>query len=178
MRGLVVMAGLLAGTQAVALTPLPPCHVNEAGMNVYDLRSFGRYEPAGGVTVENYQVEMRPDDTPEGVFREVPPPVPSLSGFFGVRVTHCASGTFFAVDTRDGPDSVVAALGATEFLRAKVQRGQAIGREELGTAVRAVYRDAIRLRETAETCGCSTYFPDLRPGGMTPYADRMDVRGN
>ncbi len=147
-------------------------------MNVYELRAPGRDAPVGGITVENYQVDMQPDDSPEGVYREVAPPVASLSGFFGVRVTHCATGTFFAIDTRDGPDSVVAALSATEFLRPKVQRGQAIGREDLGTAVQAVYGGAIRLRETAETCGCSTLFPELRPTGMVPYRDRTDVRGN
>jgi hypothetical protein len=56
-----------------------------------------------------------------------------------------------------------------------VQAGQPVGRSDLQSAVRAVYGKQIRLKETAETCGCSVLFPDLKPGGMTPFENRTDT---
>jgi hypothetical protein len=171
----VILLSMLTGTAAQALTPLPPCVGMEAGMNTYDLYPLDPDTNASGVTIEAYQVETKPDDSPEGVYRDQPAPVAALNGFYGIRVTHCASGVFHAIDTRNGPTEVSAALGATEFLRSKVKAGKPVSRGDLAAAVRAVYGKQIQLRETEETCGCSVFFPDLKPKGMTPFENRTDT---
>jgi hypothetical protein len=170
-----LLLSVLAATPAQALTPLQPCEGMEAGMVTYGLYPLDPDTNASGVTLESYQVDFQPDDSAEGVYRNQPAPVGALSDFFGVRVTHCASGTFFAIDTRNGPSEVAAALAATEFLRADVQAGRAISRGDLSSSVRAVYGKQLRLTETEETCGCSVYFPDLKPKGMTPFENRTDT---
>jgi hypothetical protein len=173
-RGAIILS-MLTGTAAQALTPLPPCVGMEAGMNTYDLYPLDPDTNASGVTIEAYQVDTKPDDTPEGVYRDQPAPVAALDGFYGIRVTHCASGTFHAIDTRNGPSEVAAALAATEFLRASVKAGKPVSRGDLASAIRAVYGKQLRLKETEETCGCSVYFPDMKPKGMTPFEDRTDT---
>jgi hypothetical protein len=166
---------MLNATAAEALTPLPPCEGMEAGMVTYGLYPLDPDTNASGVTIESYQVDYQPDDSAEGVYRNQPAPIDALTDFQGIRVTHCASGAFFAVDTRNGPSEVAAALGATEFLRDEVKAGKAISRNDLRSAIRAVYGKQLQLRETEETCGCSVYFPDLKPKGMTPFENRTDT---
>ncbi|MGL4236975.1 hypothetical protein [Tabrizicola sp.] len=170
-----IIVSILTGTAAQALTPLPPCDGMEAGMNTYNLHALDPDTNASGVTVESYQVDTQPDDSPQGVYRDQPAPVPALDGFYGVRVTHCASGTFHAIEGGEDPFTVAAALAATEFLRPKVKAGQSVGRNELASAIRAVYGKQLRLKETEETCGCSVLFPDLKPKGMTPFENRTDT---
>jgi hypothetical protein len=174
----VLLLSMLTATAAQALTPLPPCEGMEAGMDTYGLHPLDPDTNASGVTIEFYQVDTQPDDSAEGVYRDQPAPVAALDGFYGVRVTHCATGSFHAIDTRNGPGEVAAALGATEFLRGKVKAGQAVSRSDLAAAVRAVYGKSVRLKETEETCGCSVYFPDLMPRGMTPFEDRTNTKSN
>ena len=171
----VILLSMLTAPAAQALTPLPPCVGMEAGMHTYELSPLDPDTNASGVTVEFYQVDSQPDDSPEGVYRDQPAPVAALNSFYGVRVTHCASGVFHAIATRNGPSEVAAALGATEFLRSKVKAGKPVNRGDLAAAVRAVYGKQLQLRETEETCGCSVYFPDLKPKGMTPFENRTDT---
>jgi hypothetical protein len=170
-----IILSMLTGTVAQALTPLPPCVGMEAGMNTYDLFPLDPDTNTSGVTIEAYQVDSGPDDTPEGVYRDQPAPVPALNGFYGIRVTHCTSGSFHAIDTRNSPSEVAAALAATEFLRAEVKAGKPVSRTDLASAVRAVYGKQLRLKETEETCGCSVFFPGLKPKGMTPFENRTDT---
>jgi len=173
-RNLGFMAALVA-LPGHALTPLPPCEGTEAGMSTYELTALDP-DWKSGVVIERYQVDLAPDSS--GVYQPGPGPVGSLDGFFGVRITHCASGIFHAIKTDQRPGTVAAALAATEFLRGKVKSGQHVGRGELAQAVRAVYGMQTRLRETEETCGCSAIFPELRPKGMTPYGERTDTTTN
>lgn len=161
---------------AHALAPPPPCEGTEAGMSTYELTVLDPEHAASGVVLERYQVGSAPG--PDDVYVDLPAPVGALEGFYGVRITHCASGIFHAVETDQRPGTVAAALAATEFLRAKVQDGRRVGRNELAQAVRAVYGQQTRLRETEETCGCSLVFPELRPRGMTPYGERTDTTTN
>jgi len=175
MTRIVILLSMLTATAAQALTPLPPCEGMEAGMNTYGLYPLDPDTNASGVTIESYQVDNQPDDSPEGLYRDQPAPVAALDGFYGIRVTHCASGSFHAIDTRNGPSEVAAALAATEFLRTEVQAGKPVSRSDLASAVRAVFGKQLRLKETEETCGCSTYFRDLKPKGMTPFENRTDT---
>jgi hypothetical protein len=158
---------------AVALAPPLPCEGSEAGMSTYEMTVLDRDLGKSGVVIERYQVDMVLDDT--GVYQPGKGPVASLDGFFGVRVIHCASGYFHAIDTTQDAVTVAAVLSATEYLRAKVQGGKAVTRTELASAVRAVYGKQIRLRETEETCGCNAAFPELRPKGMRPFPERTDT---
>ena len=169
------IVGILTGTAAQALTPLPPCEGMEAGMVTYGLTVLDPDTHASGVTVEYYQVNSQPDASPEGVYTDQPAPVAELEGFYGVRVTHCASGDFHAIDGGGNTDAVAAALAATEFLRSEVQAGKRVGRNDLASAVRAVFGKTPKLKETEETCGCSVYFPDAKPAGMTPFENRTDT---
>jgi hypothetical protein len=172
---LATLIAILTGTSAQALTPPLPCEGMEAGMNTYGLMALDPDTNASGVTVEYYQVDSQPDASPEGVYRDQPAPVADLDGFYGVRVTHCASGAFHAIAGGGEPRTVAAALAATEFLRGKVQAGKAVGRNDLASAVRAVFGKQLKLRETEETCGCSVFFPDAKPAGMTPFENRTDT---
>lgn len=165
----------LAALPAQALTPPLPCEGTESGMSTYELSVLDP-DWKTGVVLERYQVGSAPGE--DGVYRDLPGPIGALEGFYGVRITHCASGIFHAVRTDQRPATVAAALAATEFLRAKVKAGQPVGRGELAQAVRAVYGTQTRLRETEETCGCSVAFPGLRPKGMTPYGERTDTTTN
>jgi hypothetical protein len=157
MRALVI-AGILAGGPALALVPLPPCEIEEGGMSVGQLTALG--EGKSGVVLESYNNTVRLVGT---VYEQQPGPVRALDDFYGVRATHCASGQFLAIKGSYSPDTVAAALGATEFLRANVKAGKAVGFSDLIQAVTAVYGKPITLRETEETCGCQSYFPGLWP---------------
>lgn len=168
---LAVLVALVA-LPAQALAPPPPCEGTEAGMSTYELTALDP-DWKSGVVIERYQVGSAPGD--DGVYADLPAPIEALEGFYGVRITHCASGIFHAVKTDQRPGTVAAALSATEFLRGKVKAGQPVGRGELAQAVRAVYGMQTRLRETEETCGCSVAFPELRPKGMKPYGERTDT---
>lgn len=175
-RGITAAAAFAAGLgPAFALAPPLPCQGTEAGMSTYDLQVLDPETVASGVTIESYQVEMQPDASAEGVYKPGKGPVPALDGFFGVRVVHCASGIFHAIDTRQDTQTVAAALAATEFLRGKVQAGKPVTKGDLASAVRAVYGKQLRLSETEETCGCNAAFPELRPKGMRPFTERTDT---
>jgi stage V sporulation protein SpoVS len=173
--GQIGMMAALAALPAHALPPPLPCEGTEAGMSTYELTALDP-QAKSGVVLERYQADLAPDAS--GTYPPGPGPVGALDGFFGVRITHCASGIFHAIKTDQGPGTVAAALAATEFLRAKVKAGQPVGRGELAQAVRAVYGMQTRLRETEETCGCSVAFPELRPKGMKPYGERTDTTTN
>jgi len=176
LRPLTHAAALIGSVStAQALAPPLPCEGYESGMITHDLTILDPDLHKSGVTIERYQVDMQPDDSHNGVFRPVPAPVAALDGFFGVRVMHCATGHFHAIETTQRTATVAAALGATEFLRASVKDGQPVSRAELADAVRAVYGKQIQLRETEETCGCNGAFPELRPKGMTAYEQRTDT---
>lgn len=170
--GQIGMMAALAALPVHALPPPLPCEGTEAGMSTYELTAL---DPEGksGVVLERYQVGSAPGA--DGVYADLPGPVEALENFYGVRITHCASGIFHAVKTDQRPGTVAAALAATEFLRGKIKAGQPVGRGDLAQAVRAVYGMQTRLRETEETCGCSVAFPELRPKGMRPYGERTDT---
>lgn len=175
MKRAAILLCVMTATASQALTPPPPCEGMEGGMVTYGLYPLDPDTNASGVTIESYQVDFQPDASPEGVYRNQPAPVDALTDFQGIRVTHCASGTFHAIDTRNGASEVAAALGATEFLRDEVQAGKAVSRNDVASAIRAVYGKQLRLKETEETCGCSFYFPDFKPKGMTPFENRTDT---
>lgn len=157
---------------ALALTPPLPCTaVKESGLWVSDPVPLGGYDYLPGVVVENYSLSMRAVD---GVYVYLNPPVPELAEFSGARAVHCASGTFFALSWTDSNDAALS-LAATEFLRPQVRAGELVTADALRRAVRALYPDAIELRETAQTCGCDWFFPDLRPAGQTRFGERTDV---
>lgn len=161
----------LIAAPAAALTPLPPCNVEiEADMTVYDVQRLGDSDTAG-VTVEDYANATTLTDT---VYEPRPGPVPALNGFSGARVTFCATGDFVAIPGQNA-STVNSSLSATEFLRGKLQKAQPVRFADLRRAAKAVYGDVIVLRESDETCACSAFYPDLRPAGMTAYADRTDV---
>jgi hypothetical protein len=166
----------LAAPAVFAMAPPLPCEGTEGGMTTHALTVLDPDTARSGVTVERYQVDMRPDASPQGVYRPVPAPVPALDGFFGVRVVHCASGTFLAIDTDQASVTVAAVLASTEHLRPLVQAGRRVGLSDLEAAVGAVYGRPIRLRDTEETCGCSTIFPDLRPPANRPFGERTDTK--
>ena len=153
-----IILSTLAGTAAHALTPLPPCELEEGGMNVYGVTGLG--DGGSGVVVEAYTNTVRLVGT---VYEPQPGPVPALNGFSGVRAVHCASGQFVAFDDVGDPYVSAQTLAATELLRAKVQAGKAVTFGDLKRAVTAVYGKPITLRETEETCSCGTYYPGLWP---------------
>ena len=133
----------------------------------------GRLTPIGaqgsGVVVEFYFNRSVLQGT---TYVRQPGPVPALNNFAGVRATHCATGTIVAIPDVLEPEQVAVALAATEFMRNSVQAGKPVRLESLKSAAKAVYGKMIVLQENEETCGCNWDFPDLRPKGMTPYAQR------
>lgn len=173
-RGLCLAGAVLAltGLPGLALTPLPPCDgVVEAGMILFRVQPLGDYDAQTGATVEDYSNAMRVVDT---VYVSRPGPTPALNKFSGARVTFCPTGEFVAIRGA-GVEAVSNSLAATEFLRADVQAGRRVSFADIKRAARAVYGDVIVLRETEQTCACATFFPDLKPGGMTRFEDRTDV---
>lgn len=166
--GVAVMIGV---TPALALTPPLPCESSESNMTTYGLQTL---DPSGasGVTVEHYYNSVVQQGE---ALVNAPAPVAELQGFRGVRVTLCSTGDFLVIPDQD-PVSVAAALSATEFLRADVQAGRPATFDALRLAARAVYGPPLVLRETEETCGCSWYFPDLKPANMANFEDRTDVQ--
>ena len=171
-RSVAVLGALATLTPAFALAPPLPCEgVYESDMYVYGPQPLGGYDYSPGVVVEGYGIRQIVVDT---VYVGAPPPVPELADFSGARAVHCASGAFFAMPRADG-NLAALTLAATEFLRPQVRAGEMVTLDALRRAVRALYPDAIELRETAQTCGCEWYFPELRPSGQTPFGDRTDV---
>ena len=166
------LGGPALAPPVLALTPPLPCTgVYESDMHVYDVTPLGGHDYAAGVVVENYSVRQI---VVNSVLVGAPPPVPDLAGFSGARAVHCASGTFFAVPRTDAGEAAMT-LAATEFLRPQVLAGEQVTVDALRRAVRALYPEAIELRETEQTCGCDWFFPDLRPAGQTPFGERTDV---
>lgn len=155
------LTGLLASVaQAQALEPLPPCfNTVESGMLI------GAPVPLGhdrsGIMIEGYE-----DDRNGGT----PAPPDSLKGFSGMRIVACASGRFLTLDTDAYNDSSDISLPATEFLRRAVQDGRPLKFDNVVRAARAVYPGRVALfRETDETCGCSVFFPNLKPAELKAF---------
>ncbi len=180
LRRLVGAAALTAAAgcfaqPALGLAPPLPCEIEEAGMLIGGLRdlSDGDYFESG-VTFESYQVRWAPDA--EGVYRPLPGPIPELNAFSGVRVTYCRTGEFLAIADAD-MERALYGLRATEFLRKSIAAKRPPSFRDLRRAAEAVFGDVLIMRETAETCGCRTLYPDLRPEGVTPYDQRDDIVG-
>jgi hypothetical protein len=173
------VAALFAAAPVLAEEPPPICYnVVEAGMSVFahQLLEYGLRPPpeasaGSGVVVENYWDAGHW----QGGAAPARPSLPELQDFRGVRIVHCASGRFLAV--KDGPPAheAIIALASTEFLRPTLRAGGEPSWEDLRRAADALYPGAIAMRETAETCGCAEIFPELRPAGMVPFAQRDDV---
>ncbi|WP_112308908.1 hypothetical protein [Pseudogemmobacter bohemicus] len=158
----------LTATGAQALTPLPPCGGVEAGMRT----EWPAVIAGTGIVVEEYRHNI----VSHGTLAEADtPPVDALSGFDGLRVTHCASGHMVAVSGRRNSYEAADALAATVFLRDAVTQEQTATAARMKQAVRAAFGKGIELREDAETCACNVYFPELRAKGMTPYDQRDDL---
>ena len=153
--GLAVLLAFFGATGARALAPPPPCDGEESGMFVYGARYFGNAD--SGFVIEGYR-NLDKGEVTGGA----PGPLPELDNFNGSRITECRSGHFVALHGAFGEIEKV--LGATEFLRAKMQGGKAFGIADVRKAARALYgNDAyvrmINLRETEETCACRDFFP-------------------
>ncbi len=162
------LALILTAGAAQALTPLPPCGGVEAGMRT----GFPAQIPGTGIVVEDYRHNI----TSHGELAEADtPPVDALSGFNGLRVTHCASGRMVAVPGRGRSYDAANTLAATTFLREAAAKEQPATAARMKQAVKAALGKGIELRENAETCACNTYFPELRAKGMTPYNQRNDL---
>lgn len=146
----------LLAMPAVALTPLPPCETVESGMRVSDGQSFGYY--GSGFVTEEYSNAVEADAGADGVFDQLPAPLPQLQGFYGYRVTDCKSGEFLAVDDF-GKSSEH--LLATEFLRSKVQQEKPFTMADVRRAAAALYKgqdiQMLTLRETEQTCACKEF---------------------
>lgn len=159
---------LTIATGAQALTPLPPCSGVEAGMRT----EWPAVIAGTGIVVEEYRHNI----VSHGTLAEADtPPVDALSGFNGLRVTHCASGRMVAVPGQRNSYDAAEALAATTFLRDAVAKEQTATAARMKQAVRAALGKGIELREDAETCACNAYFPELRAKGMTPYDQRSDL---
>lgn len=161
---------ILTAAPLSALTPLPPCGVTESAMYVgypHDLGTYG-----SGLILEGYANAQTTDAY--DVYVNRPAPVPDLTDFIGVRVMDCATGRFFAVQGADANDAVVA-LSATEFLRDAIRDERLISYADARRAAQALYGTIIDLSETDETCGCSVFYPEMRPAGFTAFGDRADV---
>ncbi|OWU83648.1 hypothetical protein ATO6_17455 [Oceanicola sp. 22II-s10i] len=146
---------------AQALTPLPPCEIEEGGMRVSGASFFGYSE--SGFILEQY----RNLDTADGIIGGAPGPIPALNNFNGVRITDCRSGGMVAIDGISWEAD--ATLNATEFLRHKAQARKRFELAEVEQAARAVYGKShgvriLRLRETEETCACNDHYPGLWQG--------------
>ena len=160
---------LLLAEPAVALTPGVPCRGVESNMAVTDAVPL---DPEGrsGVVIEAYSVAYVSDPYP-GAF--LPAPVPELVGFEGARVMLCTTGEFVAF-SYENDDAVMPDLNASWFLRDALGAGAVPRFADIRRAAERLYSPVVVLRETEETCGCATYFPELRPAGHTPFAERAD----
>ena len=162
------LALILTAGAAQALTPLPPCGGVEAGMRT----GFPAHIPGTGIVVEDYRHNI----TSQGDLAEADtPPVDALSGFDGLRVTHCASGRFIAVAGQRSSYEAADLLAATVYLREAAGAETPASASRMKQAVKATLGKGYELRETAETCACNTYFPELRAKGMTPWGQRNDT---
>ena len=135
--------------------------------------TFPLASETSGVIVEGYY-DMRAimtDRPTDGI----PMPTERLRGFYGTRVTHCATSRFMAVPIHEGPDVVRYSVSGTEFLREKLRTGQPPSFDDVKNAAKAVFPEAMEFRESGETCGCAAYFPALRPAGVTPFDQRDDA---
>jgi len=155
LRHILSVATMVLSGQAVALTPLPPCEGEESGMFVYGARYFGTED--SGFVIEGYRNLDK-----DGVVGGAPGPLSELDNFNGSRIVDCGSGHFVALHGAYGEIEKV--LGATEFLRGKIQVGKRFGIADVRKAARAVYGDdafvrMVNLRETEETCACRDFFP-------------------
>jgi hypothetical protein len=153
------LATVVLATGAHALTPLPPCNVEEGGMRVYDATPFGHSE--SGFVFESYHSL----DTADGRIAGADGPVPALNQFIGIRITECRTGKFIAVNGAPGNNSAAPML-ATEFLRTRAQQQDPFRFVDVKRAAKALFgKDGFTqmsvLRETEETCGCNVLFPGV-----------------
>lgn len=162
-----VLLGLIfAASPSLALVlDLPCAQSEESGMESLGAESLDFPDATSGLTVEYYGNATTMDGFTQ---QTLPPPVPQLADFFGVRVTACASAEFLVLRDADLVD-VSTALTATEFLHPTLQAGGIVAFSDLRRAVEALYGPVLILRETTETCGCSALYPSLRPAGVAPY---------
>ena len=149
------------------------CEVNEGGMSVGYTLILGSDWDQSGITVDSY---TNIGEMINGEWVPDAGPISYLSNFRGLRVVNCRTGQFFAIRD-DGMDWFVAAYGlpATEFLRETYLNHTAPDFRNVEMAVHALYGDVQLLQETAETCGCANYFPNIRPEGLIPFFERDDV---
>lgn len=157
-RGGAALALCLLVTPAVALTPLPPCETVESGMRVSGANSFGFY--GSGFATEEYINGLESDAGADGVYDDLPAPMPQLNGFYGYRIVDCATREFLAIDSPYGEEA--AQLLATEFLRSKVQQQKPFSMADVKRAAQALYKGRedvtiLTLRETEQTCSCKEY---------------------
>ncbi len=171
MRLAAIIIGLAAAPVAALTPPLPCDGIHESDMMVYGVRPLGDREYNTGVVIEGYAVRQVLDGT---TYVDGAAPVAELQGFHGARAVHCGTGAFWAMPGAF-PEEAALMLAGTEFLRDAVRDGEMVTQRALGDAVRAIYRDAIQLSETAQTCACDAYYPELRPARQMPFADRTDV---
>ncbi|NPD15247.1 hypothetical protein HOY34_08550 [Xinfangfangia sp. D13-10-4-6] len=155
----------LAGS-AHALTPLPPCGGVESGMQTGPVA----WAEGTGLVFEGYSVIYDYGSDHHAAPQLIAPE--GLDGFSGSRVTHCASGRMVAIAAEADSYKLAEVLGATEFLRKAVQGKRRATAGQMTQAAKAVYGKVLELRDNEETCACNTYFPELRPKGMIPFADR------
>lgn len=148
---------LALAVPAQALTPLPACDREERGMYVFGATDLGGYE--SGLLIEGY----RNLNSADGVIAGADGPVPALNNFNGYRITDCRTGRAVGVHG----DSVVQGEGkllATEFLRNRAQRGDALPLRQVQRAADAIYGNdgyarVLRLRVKNETCACAEFYP-------------------
>lgn len=168
----VVCLCALAATSvtASATTMEISCGWVESGMQTGDMQSL----KGTGLVLEDYRNGLS-----HGGNSPLPAPIKTLEHFAGVRVTHCATGTMVAIPARnanvDETDRIRDMLSATEFLRPGVKAGKAVSARDLERAARALFDDVVVFRDNEETCGCNTFYPELRPDGMSAWAKRSDV---
>lgn len=166
---LATVLAALCMTVCARAEPLPLCYgVIESGMAVYAPGPLG--EMTSGIIIEGYVDEGTSGRAPRRTHK--PPEV--LEGFSGTRIIHCASGRFFTVPVENYFE-VSDPLTNSRFLDRKIQTGQRPSFQDVKRAVNASFPGAMEFRETAETCGCNAMFAELRPQGLTPFAERTDV---
>jgi hypothetical protein len=173
MRELVVIGVVVISASAAgALAPPLPCEgVVESNMAIGTTEPLGGWDNPSGFVIEGYYNDQIVVDT---VYTDLPGPVPELNDFYGFRVVECATGAFVAVKGPNVRDARIS-LPATEFLRSDLQTGQPVSMNSVVSAVRAVYGNGLLMRETAQTCGCAAFFPELGPAGQTPFENRTDT---
>ncbi|VDC31696.1 hypothetical protein [Pseudogemmobacter humi] len=104
-------------------------------------------------------------------------PLPPCEGIgAGMLIASAGSGLIFGrYSTSQGDLAEADCAPVPGFLRADVQAGRRVSANKMKRAATAVCGKLPVLRETGEACGGNFYFPELHPGGMTPWEQRRDV---